>query len=45
LWATTDLRSVSKGLLRDHLHVDDRVLETEVFPDSASARPMPDLLA
>ena len=45
LRATTDLRSVSKGLLRDHLRVDDRVLETEVFPDSAAIRPMPDLLA
>ena len=45
LRATTDLRAVSKGLLRDHLRVDDRVLETEVFPDSAAVRPMPDLLA
>jgi uncharacterized protein (DUF1501 family) len=45
LRATTDLRAVSKGLLRDHLRVDDRVLETEVFPDSTSVRPIPDLLA
>jgi hypothetical protein len=27
------------------LRVDDRVLETEVFPDSTSVRPIPDLLA
>jgi len=45
LRATTDLRAVSKGLLRDHLRVNDRVLETEVFPDSAAVRPMPGLLA
>jgi uncharacterized protein (DUF1501 family) len=45
LRATIDLRAVSKGLLRDHLRVDDRVLETEVFPNSAAVRPMPDLLA
>jgi uncharacterized protein (DUF1501 family) len=45
LRATTDLRSVSKGLLRDHLRVDDRVLDTVVFPDSATVRPMPELLA
>ena len=45
LRATTDLRAVSKGLLRDHLRLDDQVLETEVFPDSSAARPMSDLLA
>ena len=42
---TTDLRSVLKGLLGDHLRVDDRKLEAEVFPDSATARPLPGLLA
>jgi len=42
---TTDLRAVLKGLLRDHLRVDDRHLETAVFPDSAAARPTEDLLA
>jgi uncharacterized protein (DUF1501 family) len=42
---TTDLRSVLKGLLRDHLRVDQRPLETTVFPDSASARPIEGLLA
>ena len=37
---TTDLRSVLKGLLRDHLRVDESVLATRVFPDSAAVRPM-----
>ena len=42
---TTDLRSVLKGLLRDHLRVDERHLEATVFPDSAVARPIEGLLA
>jgi uncharacterized protein (DUF1501 family) len=42
---TTDLRSVLKGLLRDHLRVDGRQLEASVFPDSASACPTEGLLA
>jgi uncharacterized protein (DUF1501 family) len=36
---TTDLRSVLKGLLRDHLRVDERVLASTVFPDSSAAVP------
>ena len=36
---TTDLRSVLKGLLREHLRVEQRHLEATVFPDSAAARP------
>src|SRR5205807_10290383 len=31
---TTDLRAVLKGLLRDHLRVDERALATSIFPDS-----------
>src|SRR2546423_14078946 len=31
---TTDLRAVLKGLLRDHLRVDERALASAVFPDS-----------
>jgi uncharacterized protein (DUF1501 family) len=42
---TTDLRSVLKGLLRDHLRVDEHHLETTVFPDSATTRPIEGLLA
>jgi uncharacterized protein (DUF1501 family) len=37
LRATTDLRSVFKGILRDHLGVPEGALEREVFPDSAGA--------
>jgi uncharacterized protein (DUF1501 family) len=44
LAATTDLRAVLKGLLGDHLRVADRMLGTEVFPDSIMVPPMPDLL-
>lgn len=36
---TTDLRAVLKGLLRDHLRVDERVLASTVFPDSADITP------
>ncbi len=42
---TTDLRSVLKGLLADHLHVAERHLEAAVFPESAAAKPTRDLLA
>jgi uncharacterized protein (DUF1501 family) len=42
---TTDLRSILKGLLRDHLRVDERHLEAAVFPDSTAARPTEGLLA
>jgi uncharacterized protein (DUF1501 family) len=41
---TTDLRSVLKGVLSDHLLVSSSVLETSVFPNSADARPIKDLL-
>jgi uncharacterized protein (DUF1501 family) len=36
---TTDLRAVLKGLLRDHLRVDETVLANTVFPDSAAVVP------
>jgi uncharacterized protein (DUF1501 family) len=36
---TTDLRAVLKGLLRDHLRVDERALASTVFPDSADIAP------
>ena len=41
---TTDLRSVLKGLLRDHLRVQERALASAVFPDSAEAVPMAGLV-
>lgn len=37
---TTDLRAVFKGILRDHLGVAERELDGNVFPDSASSRPV-----
>ena len=36
---TADLRSLFKATLRDHMGVDEALLEREVFPDSAGARP------
>ena len=36
---TTDLRAVLKGVLRDHLRVDERALATSIFPDSADVSP------
>ena len=42
---TTDLRAVLKGLLRDHLRVEEKMLATEVFPDSEATAPMSGLLA
>jgi uncharacterized protein (DUF1501 family) len=45
LRATTDLRAVLKGLLKDHLLVADRALAANVFPDSGTVEPLPGLLA
>ena len=36
---TIDLRSVLKGLLKDHLRVEESVLASNVFPGSADAKP------
>ena len=45
LHATTDLRSVFKGVLALHLGVAESALETTVFPGSGKARPSENLLA
>jgi len=45
LKATTDLRAVLKGLLRDHLRVDERVLTADIFPGSDAVAPTTGLLA
>ena len=45
LKATIDLRAVLKGLLRDHLRVDEKALAASVFPDSAMVAPMSGLVA
>jgi uncharacterized protein (DUF1501 family) len=42
---TTDLRAVLKGLLRDHVRVDDRALAANVFPGSEAVKPVTGLLA
>jgi len=42
---TIDLRAVLKGVLKDHLRVDDRALDASVFPASDDVRPMAGLLA
>ena len=44
LKATTDLRAVLKGLLREHLYVDERVLTADIFPGSDAVAPMTGLL-
>jgi uncharacterized protein (DUF1501 family) len=45
LKATTDLRAVLKGLLRDHLRADERALAANVFPGSAAVQSMAGLVA
>jgi uncharacterized protein (DUF1501 family) len=42
---TTDLRAVLKGLLRDHLRIDETVLADAVFPGSADVKAMGGLVA
>lgn len=41
---TLDLRSVFKGVLDEHMHVDAKNLAARVFPDSNGARPLQGLL-
>lgn len=44
LRATTDLRSLFKGVLREHLAVPDTIINTTVFPSSAAAPPLKGLI-
>ena len=44
LRATTDLRAALKGLLKDHLRVDDRALAADVFPGSDGVEAMAGLV-
>jgi uncharacterized protein (DUF1501 family) len=37
---TTDLRSVFKAVLAEHLLLSESIIETSVFPDSPGARPL-----
>ncbi len=41
---TTDLRAMLKGVLKDHLRADERVLAQNVFPGSDAVKPMTGLL-
>ncbi|MEO8064014.1 MAG: DUF1501 domain-containing protein [Pseudomonadota bacterium] len=41
---TRDLRTVMKGVLRDHLGVSSAALDSKVFPDSANVRALDGLL-
>ena len=45
LKATVDLRAVLKGLLRDHLRIDERALANAVFPGSENVKPVEGCLA
>jgi uncharacterized protein (DUF1501 family) len=38
LYPSTDIRSVFKGILGEHMGVPENWLETGVFPDSRSAK-------
>jgi uncharacterized protein (DUF1501 family) len=40
LKATTDLRAVLKGVLKDHLRLEDRALAEAIFPGSEAVVPM-----
>jgi uncharacterized protein (DUF1501 family) len=42
---TTDLRAVLKGVLRDHLRVDEKALAQTVFPGSEALKPIAGLVA
>jgi uncharacterized protein (DUF1501 family) len=41
---TTDLRAVIKGVLKDHLRLDEQALASAVFPGSDDVKPMAGLL-
>jgi uncharacterized protein (DUF1501 family) len=42
---TTDLRAILKGVLRDHLRVDERALASSIFPGSAMLKGLNGLVA
>jgi uncharacterized protein (DUF1501 family) len=43
-YPTLDMRSLFKGVLRDHLGLDREALDRTVFPDSAGAAPVANLV-
>lgn len=42
---TTDVRAVLKGLLTDHLGLNEQTLASTIFPDSSGVKPMKGLIA
>lgn len=44
LRATTDLRAVFKGVLRDHIGVPANLLNTSIFPGSVNVKPLGNLV-
>ena len=44
LYPSIDLRSMFKAVLHDHMKVNRKALERDVFPDSQAAKPLPDLI-
>jgi uncharacterized protein (DUF1501 family) len=42
---TMDLRAILKGVLRDHLRVDERALASSIFPGSATLKGLNGLVA
>jgi uncharacterized protein (DUF1501 family) len=42
---TIDVRAVLKGVLKDHLRADERVLTADVFPSSSDVKPIGGLIA
>jgi uncharacterized protein (DUF1501 family) len=42
---TIDVRAVLKGVLKDHLRADERVLTVDVFPSSTDVKPIGGLIA
>ena len=44
LYPTADTRSLFKGVLADHLLLNDAFIESEVFPDSSAAAPLQGLI-
>ncbi len=44
LMPTTDMRSVFKGVLAEHLQLPENLLDRSVFPDSKAAKPLRDII-
>ncbi|MBT8078468.1 MAG: DUF1501 domain-containing protein [Gammaproteobacteria bacterium] len=44
LYPTTDMRSLFKGVLIEHLGLDDAFVERDVFPESGNAKPLTGLI-